>query len=545
MNDGNVSMLARNAVLLHMAAELGAPPEAVLAVWSSHGLSAQHGQLLGRSLAALAEGPWPAWLSCASSLGGAAAAGGAEEALRGALRAWVASSVTLPELLAKREQVLGAPTACSHALALSMEVVKTSLGAAAAEKLRPEVAEYVKCGSLRSAAKEPLTAANHTFLLAPELQYTVYFSSSIFRALSLGPGATASARLLATLIPQIDAVASALRDGTLHVSLILGDVLTAMTTPSPSPLIPGRRAAGGAAAAASGGPDDGNDVRLLMFDFIDCSNVADYVSVPALVQAAAPLLAVQPHSRMCLESIVAFGRERQRSGATLSPHDFVARSLGGVSLRLFEALTGLSLASAAPLPKDTRPAVRMEWRRAILDPSKQLVEPSEPVAVNAQDQMLLRASGCPGGGLTAASLLLDLLSACKRGYVALDAGGRNDTIVEVSARAAPSTLVHLLSLAAAQHVGALVRALVRCGGPEASLFKWEMTLLAQVRMRLYGLPPYGRPPCVPHPGRDAPYLRNGDALRTYLLWLPLRGTTYLVILYVSPLSMCCLAIFRT
>lgn len=283
------------------------------------------------------------------------------------------------------------------------------------------------------------------------------------------------ARLLATLIPQLDTT-SALRSGTLHVSLILGDILTAMTTPSsPYTADPKARA--------------GEDHDGLLFDFIDCSNVADYISVPALVQAAAPLLAVQPYSRLRLESLLAFGRERQRD-ATLSPHDFAARSLGGVPLSLFEALTGLHLAGAvSPLPKDARSAVRLEWRQ---DPNR-LLRPE--LALSASDQKLFGASE-GADGLTAASLLLDLLSACKRGYVTLDAAGsRNDAaLVEVSARAAPATLVHLLSLADPQSVGPLVRALVRCGGAEVALFKWEMTSLAQVWMeQVVGLPVTGRP----------------------------------------------------
>lgn len=113
VNDGNVSMLARNAVLLHMAAELDAPHEAVLAVWASHTLCAAHAQLLRDSLSQLAEGPWPGWLSASrvlDSRGGSGGGGdsrqdGAEEELRRALRAWASCTTTAEDLLAQRKQV--------------------------------------------------------------------------------------------------------------------------------------------------------------------------------------------------------------------------------------------------------------------------------------------------------------------------------------------------------------------------------------------------------------------------------------------------------
>eukprot|EP00899_Mesostigma_viride_P028360 jgi/Mesvir1/8709/Mv02642-RA.1 len=172
MNDGNISMLARNAVLLHMAAVRGAPAEAVLAVWACHGLSMAHRQLLDASLAQLAEEPWPAWLSASVSLtsgspsssasssastsnsssAGAAARGGgcaggggggggdAERALRAVFAAWASCTTPLKRVLALRRDMLGAANASESSLALSLLAARASLGPAAsavdAEKLR-------------------------------------------------------------------------------------------------------------------------------------------------------------------------------------------------------------------------------------------------------------------------------------------------------------------------------------------------------------------------------------------------------------------------
>lgn len=68
LSDGNVSMLARNAVLLHLAAEQRCPPETVLAVWASHALTTEEAAALRQSIRSLAEDPWPPWLAAALSL---------------------------------------------------------------------------------------------------------------------------------------------------------------------------------------------------------------------------------------------------------------------------------------------------------------------------------------------------------------------------------------------------------------------------------------------------------------------------------------------
>ncbi|GLC40177.1 HSP70/90 co-chaperone [Pleodorina starrii] len=105
LNDGNLAMLARNAVMLYMAAELGAPAGAVLAVWANHGLSPSQEEFLSHSLTALATEPWPAWLAASDWLedpapppAAAAAAAAAEAALRAAFAAWSSCTLRLADL---------------------------------------------------------------------------------------------------------------------------------------------------------------------------------------------------------------------------------------------------------------------------------------------------------------------------------------------------------------------------------------------------------------------------------------------------------------
>ncbi|PNH12438.1 hypothetical protein TSOC_000697, partial [Tetrabaena socialis] len=489
LNDGNLSMLARNAVLLHMAADASVPPDAVLAVWACHALSAPHAELLGRSLRALASEPWPAWLAAAPGLEGATAgaeagagkgAAEAEAGLRGVLRAWAGCGLSVADVLAQRDAMQGGLPIRAQAVELSMAGVRASLGAGGAEQLRGEVAEYVRRGSLRP-EEAALSATNPTFLLGRELQYTVYFSSSIFRAVPLGPGGTARARLLSTLGPQLEAVGRALRGGAATVTLVPGDILAAMTS-APS-------AAAGAAAAASADASDGAAAgspaaAACRFDFIDCSNVADYVSLPALVQAAAPLLAAGPHARLWLESIVSFRSEQLRQPG-LTPRGFAGGQLG-VSLPAFEELLGVSLTGGAPLPGNPH-GVRLEW--------------AAEAGQGAEQQQSGGGGGgeCGGGGggerggggswLTGPRLLLELLPACKR-FVAAAAGGPAAAAAVAAGAipcAGPLTLVHLLALAAPQQADALLRALLRAEpSGQASLLKWELSAHALLQA--------GRPP---------------------------------------------------
>lgn len=86
-------------------------------------------------------------------------------------------------LLAQRDELLGMQDGhgqqlYERATDLSMAAVEGSIGAAEARTVKGQVADYIRCGSLAADAGGgglggALTAPNPTFLLAPELQYTV------------------------------------------------------------------------------------------------------------------------------------------------------------------------------------------------------------------------------------------------------------------------------------------------------------------------------------------------------------------------------------
>ncbi|EFJ39514.1 hypothetical protein VOLCADRAFT_100877 [Volvox carteri f. nagariensis] len=408
-------------------------------------------------------------------------------------------------------------------------------GPEAAEALRPEVREYVHVGSLRpegdgggggggggdggggggakkpaaaAAPVEPLVAANPTLLLAPELQYTVrqgwrqlqgsrgghgYFSSSIFRALPLSdkPG-TATARLTAALTPLLDAAVQGLRDGSITVQLVHGDILAALLTvpsysPPPSPLTPPQ--------------------QPLQYDFIDCSNVADYVSLQALVQAAAPLLARRTYARLRAESLTVYGRQLEREPA-LTPAGFVASRLQGPSLAAFQEMLAIRLVEGEVEVWPGR-GVRTVWAAAaaaVLDPVPEAAAPANSHLSSANRSVSRTnqyANVCSNGGgdggsgsggdgkegrsswLTAPQLLLELLPGCKA--LLLPSDDQRDGTATAPA-IAPLALVHLLSLALPPlQLEPMVRALVRCDGSgAATLFKWELTLHAQLQAAAIG-----------------------------------------------------------
>ncbi|KAI9354633.1 hypothetical protein DFJ73DRAFT_775797 [Zopfochytrium polystomum] len=329
LNDGNVSMLARNAVLLHMAWS-SAPDEAVVAVWGSHGLTESEFVGLKSSLERLANEPWPSWLSARTSLNEPnEPAHAAEQSMREVFRSWLESKFTLTEMLRLRDAVV--KPAEKRVVELSFDAVR-----GAAPKSRAEISTYISRGSL-GADRKNLIHANSTLLLAPEMQYTVYATSSIFRAVSIpreAVGATAFQKLVSTLTEQFAAFRAGADGGRLTVVLVRGDIIKILTE---SP---------------------GEKGETAVFDFIDCSNVADYTSVPLLVQSAAPLLRRSQHARLSLETIRLYriiGDKKQPS------RQLVEKWLGGVSLPLFEYLCGLSLVDAQPLEAVGSPTLRMTW----------------------------------------------------------------------------------------------------------------------------------------------------------------------------------------
>lgn len=196
LNDGNISMLARDAVMLHMIAEQQASPEAVLAVWANHALTDKQHALVLNSCRALAEQPWPAWLSAAGTFGpsmfdgpivrqqqersqqqdtrqgedgnssvqqsGVSSTAGsrgsdAERAVRSACAAWCACTLSLKELLQERENQSTSSKSRQYAVELSLTAAAASLDAGSsssssvkvAKKLQRDITQYIQTGSLQ------------------------------------------------------------------------------------------------------------------------------------------------------------------------------------------------------------------------------------------------------------------------------------------------------------------------------------------------------------------------------------------------------------
>lgn len=431
LNDGNVSMLARDAVLLHLATT--ATAEAVLAVWADHGLSAPHASALRASCAAIADGAWPEWLRASAGIEGAARSeAAAERAVREACRAWASCSMTLAQLLRSRDAMLNSMPGRATVLEPSLAAVGTA-GASKAVQLK--IKAYLQSGSLKQKPHEG--SPNVTLLLSPSLQYCLYYSSSILRALPLAaapPDTPLARRLLASLAPQLEALTARLQSGSLSISLVVGDILVV-----------------GAVGAV--GADGTTDQR---FDFIDCSNVADYVSITSLLQVCAPMLSRAPHARVRMESMVNYSLASDKAKQTF------AQDATGLTAETLAALLRIRLVASSELPnRGLQSAIRMEWASADANP----------------------------GGLSAGSLLLEILPRFSK--VLTDGPGCADPASSLAGCVGPEgqlkwcpigggplALVHLLTVSVGPAAArSLLDALLRtadCG--RASLFQWELTM---------------------------------------------------------------------
>lgn len=249
------------------------------------------------------------------------------------------------------------------------------------------------------------------------------------------------------MAPDAGSLRSALQGSRLHVTLVPGDILAAMVTPSaPTGTTPAQ------------------------FDYIDCSNVADYVSLPALLQASAPLLAPAPHARLHCESFLAHGRTVVREPG-LDPQGFAERQVG-MSLATYQELLGICLVAGESLGgRDS--GIRLEWRVRHTAVGSGAHSTSGP---QCSDQLPSPAAA-PPTFLTPGLLLLELLAACKRMIAPYVSSGPAclplDGPAEWGSAPGPVTLSHLVALAAPQHAEAVLRALVRCDPADrAKLFKW-------------------------------------------------------------------------
>jgi hypothetical protein len=145
---------------------------------------------------------------------------------------------------------------------------------------------------------EEMQSPNPTLLHIPSLQYLLHWSTSIYRAISTNVASLRNTEcslyeiLLNTVTPQLKAVADVFERGSLRVAIDGSDIVEGMLcggflrllhqlnerpSPSESPIL---------------------------FDFINLSNVSDYVSMPAVVQASIPLLNTAKHATIHAQSLM-------------------------------------------------------------------------------------------------------------------------------------------------------------------------------------------------------------------------------------------------
>eukprot|EP00929_Paragymnodinium_shiwhaense_P069805 TRINITY_DN35243_c0_g1_i2.p1 TRINITY_DN35243_c0_g1~~TRINITY_DN35243_c0_g1_i2.p1 ORF type:complete len:747 (+),score=141.33 TRINITY_DN35243_c0_g1_i2:396-2636(+) len=356
MNDGNKSMLARNLVLLHMIAEGKATDEDVLAVWANHFVTprVKSGPLTA-ALTALCTRPSElSWLSL-------------DVALQEIVDAWLTADQSISKEMLKSLRDSQTAHLMGSAKALSEQAAG---GQRLSKKIKEAISTYIDAGCLPAPQSEANTAVNPTFLLAPALQYTVYFSSSIFRAVPLASDEkTAVGGLLKTLAPQLASLRAAIQEKRVLFKVVPGDVISTM---------------------------QGASARNEAFDFIDTSNVSDYVSVLGLLYASSLTLKRNSWSRVMAESIVAvagaLAQKPPPSSEEIVSHCFVNK----VFQDLLAAMSGLTLVSTANLSNGGT-GIRTMWRcdaqtamppgRLLLDAASALIAASASKARFSKQQL--------------------------------------------------------------------------------------------------------------------------------------------------------------
>ena len=156
-------------------------------------------------------------------------------------------------------------------------------------------------------------------------------------------------------------------------------------------------------------------------------------SLPALLQACAPLLAAAPHARLRLESFLAFRLALLQCGAKqqLAAQQFVEGCLG-MSASTSDALLGLRLLGGQVLPDVEQPALRMEWASA-----------APAIATGTAGP-----TGAPPSTTTGPAMYLALKPAFSKFVAAFVAPSKAGAPKDWRSHGSPLSFAHLLALAA-------------------------------------------------------------------------------------------------
>jgi hypothetical protein len=142
--------------------------------------------------------------------------------------AWKDCTMSLQELLDLHSQNVTLSTSVfESAVKLMEDVVGQS-------HFNKHIREHIRSGNLGKCTND-MKGANPLMLEAPSLQYLLYWSSSLYRAIQIEAVKKQNRHdqelhgvLLWTVKPQIEAIADALKAGTFHVAIVPGDILDAL-----------------------------------------------------------------------------------------------------------------------------------------------------------------------------------------------------------------------------------------------------------------------------------------------------------------------------
>lgn len=414
LNDISAAILARAVLLLSLISS-GTSAGDLLAVWCSFSLTAAQKQALDGALAPLAAGEWPPWLGTAS------ASESTLQSLKEAFSCWLHCGELPGGLHALRdtEQAWATTPELQHS------AVELTLQALGSKQHHQEVHNYISSGNLTR--EDGQCHPNPTLLDAPSLQFNLYWSSSIYRAIDLGPGGARSSNLFQQLTrvaeQHAERVREALHQGRVIFNLLLGDAVEALLLTS------------------GAGPPT-------RYDFIDCSNVGDYVSMPAILQAAVGVLKREPHARIHMQSL--HSKMFEETGNPL--RDFVQPGWG-MDLDTVQELLGVRLNRHRLEAAGKQLHLMWGWKE--------------------KDEH-------PGTWLTAQYLFLELLASASR-QCAVDRAPAASRYGQAGGLdcSCSTTLSHLLHICCRSGTARPLAALLSQGSKAAKLFKWELQGQAQ------------------------------------------------------------------
>lgn len=455
LNDNNVVILARDILLLSLIAQRTSATD-VVAIWANHALTSSQRKLLDDAFKTLS-GSLPKWLVLPAEPGC-----NLEAELLDVFASWRDCTMTLQQLLDVHEQILTFFTSLSEKESEYMretlgrdehfdadealKVVRDTLGGCDFHCFDTEIKQSINSGNVGNVTKD-MQSPNPTLLDAPSLQYQAHWLTSIYRAIKtnvaiLSPDCELYEILLMAITPQIKAVADSFARGSLRVAVDGSDIVESLLGGGFLRLL--RQLDGGQPGLPSSSP--------ILFDFIDVSNVSDYVSMPAVVQAAVPLLKTVKHATIHAQSLMWCGVFPSHE-----PSAFL-RCAAGMDLESYQELLGVRVHTQVVGVTDI-PPLQTQWTWDLSTATQQT-------------------------WLTGAMVLLEVMSAAKL-YCGIDrasyvSNGWQGGRVTMSGpswagieNASPLTMLHLLHLCCPRIVLPIMRVLV-VTNDEYRKREWEL-----------------------------------------------------------------------